>query len=136
MSKMIIKNVKHFSSGEMISVYIRDGLFSDTAFSADADTVEIDGEGLTVMPGLIDMHCHLREPGFEYREDIESGTKSAAKGGFTSVCPMPNTNPVCDNAAVVSGILKKAHDKASTNVFPIGAASKDFSEKSFPKWGL
>ena len=136
MSKMIIKNVKHFSSGEMISVYIRDGLFSDTAFSADADTVEIDGEGLTVMPGLIDMHCHLREPGVEYREDIESGTKSAAKGGFTSVCPMPNTNPVCDNAAVVSGILKKAHDKASTNVFPIGAASKGLLGKELSEMGL
>src|SRR5690349_4204561 len=57
----------------------------------------IDATGKTVVPGLVDAHCHLRDPGYEYKEDIETGTRSAAKGGFTSIACMPNTNPVTDN---------------------------------------
>ena len=65
---------------------------------------EIDANGLHVFPGLIDMHVHLREPGYEHKEDIESGTKAAVKGGFTQVCCMPNTDPITDNKVVVSYI--------------------------------
>ena len=84
----------------------------------------IDCSGMYVFPGLIDAHCHLRDPGYEYREDIETGTASAAKGGFTSVACMPNTKPVCDNAAVVEYIKTKARKAGKCNVFPIGAVSK------------
>ncbi len=70
-----------------------------------APEIEGDGydcKGLTVLPGLVDMHVHLREPGFEKKEDIESGSRAAVKGGFTQICCMPNTKPVCDNKVVVS----------------------------------
>ena len=66
---------------------------------------KIDAKGKTVFPGLIDMHVHLREPGFEYKEDIASGSAAAVAGGFTQICCMPNTDPVCDNAAVVGYIV-------------------------------
>ncbi len=134
MKRIEIKNAKHYCSGEKITVYIENGAFTDK-LTGDADEI-IDAEGLTLFPGLIDMHCHLREPGFEYREDIKSGTASAAKGGFTSVCCMPNTNPVCDNAAVVEGILRKADQVASCHVYPIGAASKKLEGKEISEMGL
>ncbi len=134
MKRIEIKNGKHYASGENVTICIENGVFTEI-LSGDPDEV-IDAEGLTVFPGLIDMHCHLREPGYEYREDIKSGTKSAAKGGFTSVCCMPNTNPVCDNAAVVEGILRKAEQVGSCNVFPIGAASKGLNGKEISEMGL
>ncbi|MBP5242845.1 MAG: amidohydrolase family protein, partial [Clostridia bacterium] len=71
---------------------------------SEANGEIIDAAGLTAFPGLIDMHVHLREPGFEYKEDIESGAKAAVHGGFTQVCCMPNTQPVADNKVVVSYI--------------------------------
>jgi dihydroorotase len=85
----------------------------------------LDAVGLIVAPGFIDLHCHLREPGFESSETIETGTRAAARGGFTAVCPMPNTNtrPVNDTASVTHGILERAAAVASTRVWPIGAAS-------------
>lgn len=82
---------------------------------------EIEAEGYWVTPGLIDVHVHLREPGFEYKETIESGSKSAAKGGFTTICPMPNTKPVVDNEIVVEYINMKAKKEALVNILPIGA---------------
>ncbi|MGH9593215.1 MAG: amidohydrolase family protein, partial [Bryobacteraceae bacterium] len=75
-------------------------------------------------PGLIDMHVHLREPGFEHAETIETGSRAAAAGGFTSICPMPNTKPVNDNATVTSYMIEKAKRHAVVNVFPIGAITK------------
>jgi dihydroorotase len=90
---------------------------------ANADTV-IDAAGLHAFPGFVDMHCHLREPGYEHKEDILSGTKAAVKGGFTSVACMPNTMPVADNAAVVSYIQQKATAAGYAKVFPIGAVTK------------
>ena len=83
----------------------------------------IDATGLIVAPGFIDLHCHLREPGIEGSETIETGTRAAARGGFTAVCPMPNTRPVNDSASVTRGILERAAAVASTRVWPIGAAS-------------
>src|SRR4051794_3465306 len=77
------------------------------AGSASGDVVR-DVRGKLVTPGLIDIHVHLREPGFEYKEDIESGTRAAAAGGFTAVCCMPNTNPSIDSAAVVRQIIERA----------------------------
>jgi dihydroorotase len=83
----------------------------------------LDASGLIVTPGFIDLHCHLREPGGESSETIETGTRAAARGGFTAVCPMPNTRPVNDNASVTRAILERAAAVASTRVWPIGAAS-------------
>lgn len=84
---------------------------------------EFDAAGLVVTPGFIDLHCHLREPGMENSETIETGTRAAARGGFTAVCPMPNTRPVNDNASVTRAILERAQAASSVRVWPIGAAS-------------
>ena len=91
---------------------------------ADAKVAEIfDAGGMIVAPGFIDLHVHLREPGQESSETIETGTKSAARGGFTAVCCMPNTKPVHDNASITRFIVDKARTVGSTRVWPIGAAS-------------
>lgn len=87
------------------------------------DAEIFDAKGLVVAPGFIDVHCHLREPGQEMSETIESGTRAAARGGFTAVCCMPNTQPVNDNASVTRAIVERAAAAASVRVWPIGAAS-------------
>lgn len=84
----------------------------------------IDASGLHVFPGLIDMHVHLREPGFEYKEDIESGSRAAVKGGFTQICCMPNTSPVADNKVVISYIRHRAEEVDLCKVRPVGAITK------------
>jgi dihydroorotase len=91
---------------------------------AAADAERFDATGLVVAPGFIDLHCHLREPGNEPAETIESGTRAAARGGFTAVCCMPNTHPVNDNASVTRFILDRAAAGACVRVWPIGAASQ------------
>ncbi|MDF2941725.1 MAG: pyrC [Herbinix sp.] len=83
----------------------------------------IDAKGKHVMPGFIDLHVHLREPGFEYKETIATGAMAAAAGGFTSVCPMPNTKPSTDNADTVRWILDKAKKEAVINILPVGAVT-------------
>src|ERR1700691_6737107 len=93
-----------------------------TGLSA-GDAQIFDAQGLIVAPGFIDLHCHLREPGQEMSETIETGTKSAAQGGFTAVCCMPNTLPVNDSASVTRGIVERAQAKGSVRVWPIGAVS-------------
>ncbi len=86
----------------------------------EADSV-IDASNLLVIPGLVDIHTHLREPGFEYKETIQSGTMAAVKGGFTTVCCMPNTNPVNDTISVTEFILERAAREGACTVYPIGA---------------
>lgn len=88
-----------------------------------ADTI-INAEGNWVTPGLIDVHVHLREPGYEYKETIATGTRSAAKGGFTTICCMPNTSPVCDSDIMVEYIKLKAQREGVIHVLPIGAITK------------
>src|SRR5947199_8818282 len=130
-----------------MSIVIRNGRVIDPASNTDAlaDVLIVDGRitavgpnlaapggaetfnagGLIVAPGFIDMHVHLREPGFEHSETIESGARAAAAGGFTSICCMPNTSPVNDNATVTRYIVDRANQNALVNVFPIGAITKD-----------
>lgn len=92
-------------------------------FAAIKDAEVFDASGMIVSPGFIDLHVHLREPGQESSETIESGTKSAARGGFTAVCCMPNTKPVHDNASITRFIVDKARTVGAIRVWPIGAAS-------------
>lgn len=89
----------------------------------NADEI-IDCNNLVIIPGMIDMHCHLREPGFEYKETIETGSKSAVKGGFTTICPMPNTNPTPDSAFVLEKIINEAKRVNLCNILPYGSVSK------------
>jgi dihydroorotase len=95
----------------------------------------IEAAGRWVVPGLVDMHCHLREPGFEYKETIFTGTRAAAAGGFTSVACMANTNPVNDGPAITEFILGKARKEGIVNVFPIGAATKGLAGASLAEIG-
>ncbi len=132
--KIILKNCKVFGS-DKTELYIDGSKFSEAFAENEADEV-IDLDGKTVLPGLVDMHVHFREPGYEYRETIATGSAAAAHGGFTSVAVMPNTHPVCDNAAVVSGILKKAEEAGLCRVYPIGAATKGIAGKEISEIGL
>lgn len=104
---------------------IRDGRVAEIAENISADDAEVfDATGLVVAPGFIDLHVHLREPGFEYKETIESGVRAAVAGGFTSVCCMPNTKPINDNSSVTSFMLEQARKANLANVFPIGAITQ------------
>src|ERR1700720_3916019 len=105
--------------GERIAEIAAAGTLSERAKNADV----FDATGMIVAPGFIDIHVHLREPGQENSETIETGTRSAARGGFTAVCCMPNTKPVNDNASVTRFIMDRAKAGASVRVWPIGAAS-------------
>lgn len=127
--KLLIKNghLVDAKSGidGVFDLLAEEGRISGIAESIDCEDCEIiDAKGKYVLPGLVDAHCHLRDPGYEYKEDIESGTRSAAMGGFTSVACMPNTNPVADSEAVIKYIINKAKQEGYVNVYPIGAITK------------
>ncbi len=106
-------------------ILVEDGRIAriGNGLSAD-DAALVNAEGMLVFPGLVDMHVHLREPGFEHKETIESGTKSAAAGGFTTVACMPNTNPVIDSPAMVEYVYLKAEKEGCVKVKPIAAITK------------
>jgi len=106
-----------------------------TGSISSGDAKVVDAAGKLVVPGLIDMHVHLREPGFEYKETISTGTAAAKAGGFTSVCCMPNTNPVNDNRSVTEFILSQAAKEASARVFPIGAITKGSKGEELAEMG-
>lgn len=96
----------------------------------------IDATGLSVLPGLVDMHVHLREPGFDYKETIKTGTMAAVKGGITSVCCMPNTNPVNDNETVTEFILRKTYAEGACYVYPVGAITKGQKGEELAEMGM
>lgn len=114
---------------EICDLYIEDGKVAVTgSLSSDSETKVcqenakiIDATGKYVMPGFLDLHVHLREPGFEYKETIRTGTAAMAKGGFTAVCPMPNTKPVTDSPERIKKILEMAEKDSRIHVYPVGA---------------
>ncbi|KNY26458.1 dihydroorotase [Pseudobacteroides cellulosolvens] len=109
----------------LLDIIIDKGKITEIGNDLEFTTGDIvDVTGKYIIPGLVDAHCHLREPGFEYKEDIETGTQSAAVGGFTSIACMPNTNPVIDNESVVKNIINRAKQDGFVNVYPIGAITK------------
>lgn len=129
MRKLLLRNGRVLDPAsrrdQITDVLLTDGLVSGIGPDLDSTGAEVyDATGLIVAPGFIDMHVHLREPGFEHAETIESGARAAAAGGFTSVCCMPNTKPVNDSATVTNYILERARRLAVVNVFPIGAITK------------
>jgi dihydroorotase len=110
---------------QVCDVFIAEGKIAGVGADLSAPGAEVfEASGLVVAPGFIDMHVHLREPGFEHAETIESGSRAAAAGGFTSICCMPNTKPVNDSATVTSYIVERARRFAAVNVFPVGAITK------------
>ncbi|MBJ6801481.1 dihydroorotase [Geomonas propionica] len=122
---------------ETMDVLIADGVVLELGqgIAAPEGTQTIDASGLLVTPGLIDMHVHLRDPGLEYKEDIATGSRAAAAGGFTSVACMPNTSPVIDNKAVACYVVNKAQSEALVNVFPIGSITKGSKGDSLAEMG-
>ena len=141
MSKLVIRNGRVMDPASGLDA-IRDVAIEDGRIAAIGEDLalpgasELDASGLIVAPGFIDMHVHLREPGFEYAETIESGSRAAAAGGFTSICCMPNTSPVNDSATVTSYIIERAERHAMVNVFPIGAITKNSAGEELAAIGL
>ncbi len=138
--KLLVKNGRIFdgksATHRVSDILIEDGIVVEIDNEIDSTGCEIiDAKEMYVLPGLVDAHCHLRDPGFEYKEDIESGTRSAAKGGFTSIACMPNTNPVLDNEAMIMYILNKAKTDGIVNVYPIGAVSKGLKGEELSEIG-
>lgn len=121
---MIIKNADVVTKDGVKKLDIRIENGRIAALGKNLSGEGLDCTGLTVFPGLIDMHVHLREPGFEKKEDIASGSAAAVRGGFTQICCMPNTKPVTDNKVVVSYILNRAKEVGLCKVRPIGAITE------------
>ncbi|MPW26866.1 amidohydrolase family protein [Alkalibaculum sp. M08DMB] len=129
---MIIKNVEivDVHGSRPGNIVIQEGVITDLDYQGDDYNEEIiEGSGYTIMPSFIDLHCHLREPGYEYKEDMESGMKAALRGGYTHVCAMANTKPVIDNIELV----KKNHDKSKKlglcDLTQICALTKNFGKE-------
>jgi dihydroorotase len=119
-----------------VDVRIVDGVVSELGPGLDAGTAEVvDCAGTWVTPGFVDLHTHLREPGFEDAEDIATGTAAAAAGGYTAVCAMANTDPVCDSAAVAEMVFRKAREVGRADVFPVGSITKGMQGAELTEFG-
>ena len=137
---LLIKNVRaidpQIDLDETCDILIDDGRIAAVGKGLDAGDAEVrDCTGKVAAPGFVDMHVHLREPGFEWKEDIESGTRAAVKGGFTAVCCMPNTNPVIDNAEVVEFVNKRAADRGACRVHVAGSCSQGLKGETLSEMG-
>jgi dihydroorotase len=115
------------SRDEIADLFIIDGKIAAKPERDDEKVEEIDATGLIVSPGLIDIHVHLREPGFGWKETIESGARAAAAGGFTTIVCMPNTSPVADSPSTIAWIKDRAAEVSCVNVLPTGAISKNLA---------
>ncbi len=117
---------------------VKDGLIARVgagiAGGLGRDVRIVDVRGRWVVPGLIDLHCHLREPGQEYKEDIGTGTRAAAAGGFAAVCAMPNTTPPNDTRAVTELIVRRAREAGSVRVYPSARFRRGWRANRSPRW--
>ncbi|MBS3741485.1 MAG: dihydroorotase [Candidatus Cloacimonetes bacterium] len=138
--KKLLKNGNVFVSKnkkfEICDILLEDDKIKEIGKElSDSEAETIDCNGYHILPGLIDMHVHLRDPGYTAKEDIISGAKAAAKGGFSSICCMPNTNPVLDNTSAINYVTRKAGDLDKTRIFVIGAMSKGLEGKEIANIG-
>lgn len=139
--KLLIKNSRVIDPAnnidDSLDILVEGNIIKKIAkgIKAEGTAKIIDAKGKIVTPGLIDIHTHLREPGFEYKETIKTGTMAAAAGGFTTICCMPNTNPVNDNRVVTEFILSKSAKEGIVNVLPIGAITKGSQGKELAEIG-
>ena len=131
MSAIVIRNGRVIDPAnkrdEVVDLAIIHGKIADKSAIKNQKAETIDAKGLIVAPGLIDIHVHLREPGFSHKETIESGARAAAAGGFTTIVCMPNTSPAADNPATIAWIKDRAKETACVNVLPTGAISKNIA---------
>jgi len=139
--KILFKNSILFDGKSIHSgktdVLVQDGIIAEVGVCLDANNPDIvhDLSGLVLSPGFIDLHCHLRDPGQEWREDLFSGSRAGAAGGFSTLVCMPNTDPPVDNAALVRYILEKGEECEGARVLPSGCISKDRSGKTLAEMG-
>ncbi len=136
---MLIKNGRIIDPAngvdEVTDLLIKDGKIASIGNVENYDGEIYDASGMIVAPGFVDLHCHLRDPGLEYKEDIYTGTRAAAHGGFTSICCMANTHPVNDNAAITRAIIEKVKREGVVNVYPIGAITKGLKGEELAEMG-
>ena len=138
--KSLIKNVRvidpALSLDEVADILIDGQTIAQVGKNIECADAEIfDRDGCIAVPGLVDIHVHLRDPGQEYKETIETGTAAAAHGGFTGICSMPNTNPTIDNATTIDYVLDKAAQAGHCRVYPSGACTKGLKGKSLSEMG-
>lgn len=135
---LLIKNIRLYGEGEPTNVLIRGGVIDSIGpeVQADGAAETIDGGGNVLLPGLVDMHVHLREPGREDTETIESGSKAAAKGGFTAVFTMANTTPVTDQPIIAESVWAKSQALGLCDVHPVGSITKGLEGKSLTEFGM
>lgn len=134
---LLIENIRLYGEGEPTNVLIREGVIDSIGPETQADGAEtIDGGGNVLLPGLVDMHVHLREPGREDTETIESGSKAAAKGGFTAVFTMANTTPVTDQPIIAESVWAKSQALGLCDVHPVGSITKGLEGKSLTEFGM
>lgn len=121
---LVIRGAKPYGEGDPVDLLISDGVITDIAAigSLDADEV-IEADGLVALPGFVDLHTHLREPGREDTETIETGSRAAALGGYTAVFAMANTDPVADNAVIVEHVWRRGQEVGLVDVYPVGAVT-------------
>jgi dihydroorotase len=118
---------------EVTNVIVADGRIRGVGTGSDG--IRVDADGLVLAPGLVDLHVHLREPGGDDAETIATGTRAAARGGFTAVCPMANTDPVADHAGVIEQVLRLARDAGHCDVFPVGAVTRNLAGAELAEMG-
>ncbi|MFP4381450.1 MAG: dihydroorotase [Candidatus Sumerlaeia bacterium] len=140
MTTLLIKNGRIIDPAnkrdEVADILVEDGKIADCGRDLGAQADEtIDATGKIVCPGFIDMHVHLREPGREDKENIESGSRAAAAGGFTSICPMPNTSPVVDSAQGLQFLLSRAREKSVVHILPVAAVTQGQMGESITEFG-
>ena len=141
-----IKGARVVDPGNLDGVYkdilIRDGIIDaliepgeESDAGEESEIQEIDATGMLAVPGLIDLHVHLREPGHEYKETIETGARAAVRGGFTTICPMPNTSPVNDNSQVTAYIVNRARELKLCRILPVGAITHGLEGNTLAEYG-
>lgn len=137
---LLITNVRPYGEGEPTNILIKDGVI-EAIGAADITPAEgvdrtIDGGGNVLLPGLVDMHVHLREPGREDTETIETGSRAAAKGGFTAVFTMANTSPVTDQPIIAESVWAKGQARGLCDVHPVGSITKGLEGKTLTEFGM
>lgn len=138
---LLITNVRPYGEGEPTSLLIKDGVIEAMGDAKELDPDgaadrTIDGNGNVLLPGLVDMHVHLREPGREDTETIETGSRAAAKGGFTAVFTMANTSPVTDQPIIAESVWAKGQARGLCDVHPVGSITKGLEGKTLTEFGM
>ncbi|WP_034647597.1 dihydroorotase [Corynebacterium sputi] len=136
--ELVLSGVRPYGEGEPVDVLVRDGVIAEIGASVDAadDAQVLSFDGEILLPGLVDMHVHLREPGREDTETLETGSRAAARGGFTAVFTMANTKPVTDDPSTAEAVWLKSQAVGLCDIHPVGSITKDLDGKNLTEFGM